>query len=250
MTKENNNQGLIAAIIFAAVVVSGSLIYFGSTLASGTPDLTAEIEKGIEAYVEKQIAEQEAEQQAQNQPATLSEAEVDDDPVLGDPNAPVTMIEFSDYQCPFCRKYYSEAYGKIKENYVDKGLVKIVFRDFPLSFHKDAVPAAIAAECVREQGGDDAYFEMHDALFEAQSGGGTNPLPQDTLDNLAKPFVSDFAAYQECTQSEEAISEVAKDLNDGKNSGVQGTPAFFINGQYVSGAQPFEVFEQVIENEL
>src|SRR3989344_396211 len=106
-----------------------------------------------------------------NQPSAPSvvTASVDDDAVLGDKKAKVTIIEFSDYECPFCGRHFSQTYPLIKSQYVDTGKVKIVFRDFPLnSIHPLAQPAAEAAECVREKGKDEAYWKMHDKIFENQ----------------------------------------------------------------------------------
>ena len=91
---------------------------------------------------------------------------VDDDPVLGDANAKVTVIEFTDFQCPFCGRHFEQTFGQIKENYVDSGKVKYVLRDFPLSFHPHAEEAAEAAECANDQG---KFWEMHDELFSNQA---------------------------------------------------------------------------------
>lgn len=89
----------------------------------------------------------------------------DDDPVLGDANAAVTMVEFSDYECPFCKRFYDDTLAQIKSTYIDTGKLKLVYRDYPLSFHPGAEPAAQAANCAGEQG---KYWEMHDKIFEAQ----------------------------------------------------------------------------------
>jgi len=98
---------------------------------------------------------------------------LDDDAVLGDANAPVTMVEFSDYECPFCKRHFQDAHKQLVENYVNTGKLKIVFRDLPLSFHDPkATEEAVAANCAREQGGDDAYFKFHDAIFEATKSNG------------------------------------------------------------------------------
>ena len=98
---------------------------------------------------------------------------VDNDPVLGKADAPVTMVEFSDYECPFCKRHFQDAHKRLVENYVNTGKLKIVFRDLPLSFHDPkATEEAVVANCAREQGGDDAYFKFHDAIFEATKSNG------------------------------------------------------------------------------
>jgi protein-disulfide isomerase len=176
---------------------------------------------------------------------TLNMAQlVDDDPVLGNPNAPVTIIEFSDYECPFCGRFYSDTLGQIKSQYIDTGKVKFVYRDFPLSFHLQAEPAAIAANCAGEQG---KYFEYHDLIF---SNGGAAGKTQTNYESWATQLGLDVQAWKTCTLDPAQRQEVQKDMADGAAAGVRGTPGFVINGQLVSGAQPFSVFQQIIEAEL
>lgn len=178
-------------------------------------------------------------------------ASADDDPVLGDANAPVEIIEFSDYQCPFCRKFWRETLPSIKSEYIDTGKVKFVYRDFPLdSIHPGATPAAEAAECVRESAGnDEAYFEMHDKIFEEQDKGGqgTVQFSSSNLKQWAKDIGYDI---DECLDSGKFKAEVQKDLRDAQAAGGRGTPYFVINGKPLSGAQPFSAFQQIIEAEL
>ncbi len=191
-------------------------------------------------------------------PTERTEVSEDDDAVLGNKDAPVTIIEFSDYQCPFCRKFWTETLPELKENYIDTGKVKLVYRDFPIdSLHPSAAPAAIAAECVREKEGDEAYFKYHDKIFEEQnildSGSKEGPVTKtvtftnNDLKAWAKEIGYDISS---CLDSNKFKNEVQEDFQDGANSGVQGTPGFFINGRLLSGAQPYSVFEQAIEAEL
>ncbi len=183
---------------------------------------------------------------------------IDDDAILGDKDASVTIIEFSDYQCPFCRKFWTETMPQLKKNYIDTGKVRFVYRDFPLGFHPNAGPAAEAAECAREVGGsDEAYYKMHDKIFQEQNkldGGDPNTGPvQSTvsegwdLKKWAKDLGYDIGS---CLDSGKYTDEVQNDESDGQASGVQGTPGFFINGQPLSGAQPYSVFKQMIDVEL
>ena len=167
---------------------------------------------------------------------------IDDDAVLGDENAKVTMIEFSDYECPFCGRHFEQTYPQIKKEYIDTGKVKLVFRDFPLSFHPQAQKAAEAAECAGEQG---KYFEMHDKLYSNQES-----LSVDNYKKWAKEIGLDTVKFNDCLDSGKMASEIAKDMADGTSYGVKGTPGFFINGKPVSGAQPFSVFKQAIDAEL
>lgn len=169
-------------------------------------------------------------------------ATVDDDAVLGDKDAPVTIIEFSDYECPFCGRHFQQVYPLIKKDYIDTGKAKLVFRDFPLSFHPMAMPSAQAAECVREQGGDEAYWKMHDKLYSNQE-----TLSVANLKKWAGELGYDIDA---CLDSGKYAEEVRGDMADGSAAGVQGTPGFFVNGQMISGAQPYSVFQQAIEAAL
>ncbi len=170
-------------------------------------------------------------------------ASEDDDAIWGDSDAPVTIIEFSDYQCPFCARFWSDTLPQIKSQYIDTGKVKLIYRDFPLtSIHSLAQPSAEAAECVRAEGGDDAYFEYHDEIFANQ--------PSLSVANL-KSWASDMGYdIGECLDSGEFRNEVQADARDAQASGGQGTPYFVINGKPLSGAQPFSAFQQIIESEL
>ncbi|MEK6875517.1 MAG: thioredoxin domain-containing protein [Nanoarchaeota archaeon] len=167
---------------------------------------------------------------------------IDDDAVKGDDNAPVIMVEFSDYECPYCGRHFEQTYSQIIQEYVDTGKVKLVFRDFPLSFHPNAQKAAEAAECAGEQ---NKYWEMHDKLFENQQA-----LSVKDLKQYAKEIGLNTAKFNSCLDSGEMASEVSKDMQDGQAAGISGTPGFIINGQLASGAQPFSVFKQIIDQEL
>lgn len=171
----------------------------------------------------------------------LVEVSIDDDAVLGNEDAPVTIIEFSDFQCPYCKRGW-EAMKQVEEEYVKSGKVKIVFRDFPLAFHDQAEPAAIASECAHEQG---KFWEFHDLLFENQ--GSLNPT---NYKKWAADLGLDTEQFNDCLDSEKYKEEVGKDLVDGQSYGVSGTPAFFVNGKMISGAQPFAAFKQAIEEAL
>ena len=173
---------------------------------------------------------------------TPVDVSVDDDPVLGDKNAPVTIIEFSDYQCPFCGRFYQQTLPQIEENYIKTGKAKLVFRDFPLGFHQYAQKAAEAAEAAGAQG---KYWEMHNKLFENQEA-----LTINDLKGYAADLGLDTAKFNQELDSGKYTKEVQKDLADGSAAGVSGTPSFFINGVNIVGAQPYAAFEQAIEAAL
>jgi protein-disulfide isomerase len=171
----------------------------------------------------------------------------DDDAFLGDADAPVVIVEFSDYQCPYCESFALETMPLIKEKYIDTGLVKLVFRDFPIPSHADAATAAIGAECVAEQGGNEGYFAMHDMLFERTS----EWSYQDGAENIIIGFASELGFdISACISDPAMLDEVEADYIAARSYGVGGTPTFFINGNKLVGAYPFDVFEQLIDAEL
>ena len=181
-----------------------------------------------------------------NIPTGIVDVSADDDPVLGEKDAPVTIIEFSDFQCPFCERFYSQTLEQIKTNYIDTGKVKLIYRDFPLdSIHPMAQKAAEAAECADEQG---KYWEYHDKLFQNQEEWVTTGISK--LKEYAKGLSLDSSKFDKCLDDGKYEDEVAKDFQDGAQAGVQGTPSFFINGKQLSGAQPFAAFQQAIDAEL
>jgi protein-disulfide isomerase len=175
-------------------------------------------------------------------PAQKLDIDLDDDPVLGDPNAPVTIVSFEDYQCPFCGRAHTQSFPQIKSNYIDTGKVKYVFRDFPLSFHPNAQPAAEASECADEQG---KFWEYHDALYANQQ-----TLSPSLYTKLAGDLGLDVDQFTSCFDSGKYREEVQADFQYGGSVGVSGTPTFFINGIKLVGAQPYAAFQQIIEAEL
>ncbi|MFH0836939.1 MAG: DsbA family protein [Candidatus Aenigmatarchaeota archaeon] len=174
----------------------------------------------------------------QNSPQK-TDVSADDDPYIGSENAKVIIVEFSDYQCPYCGKV-EPAVKQIIQTYGDK--IKFVYRDFPLSFHENSEKAAEASECADEQG---KFWQYHDKLFENQ-----NSLNVNNLKEYAKELGLNETKFNECLDSGKYAEEVKKDLQDGTKYGVSGTPAFFINGRLLSGAQPFSAFKQIIDEEL
>ncbi len=213
------------------------------------------------SYLEKNVSgnnssiAQGLDPQAPQQPTGPIEVSVDDDPVMGDPNAPITMIEFVDYECPFCKRFFDETLPQIKSEYIDTGKVKLVMRDLPLDFHQNAHKESQAAECAREQGGDTAYFKYHDEIFKRTISNGTG-LALEELPVIANDLGLNGNALQSCLDSEKYKEEVDKDLADAAAYGANGTPSFFIGksdpsgkfqGIILVGAQPFESFKAAIE---
>lgn len=157
----------------------------------------------------------------------------------GEAGAPITIVEFSDFECPFCGRA-EEAVKKVMEAY--KGKVRLVYRDFPLPFHAKAQKASEAALCAGEQG---KYWEMHETLFANQQA-----LEVSQLKDHAKKVGLEDKKFAECLESGRTASTVDASKKAGEAAGVTGTPAFFINGRPLSGAQPFERFKEIIDTEL
>lgn len=167
--------------------------------------------------------------------------EVGKAPVYGKSDAPVTIIEWSDFECPYCSRA-AETVSEIKKKYGHK--VKIAFKHFPLPMHKDAKPAAEASMCVNDQGSD-KFWKFHDAAFKNQ-----DKLDKDNLEKFAIQAGADKKQYQECLASSKFKSFVEQDMNAGEKLGVRSTPTFFVNGQLLSGALPVDSFSEVIDEEL
>ena len=175
---------------------------------------------------------------------------VDDDPVLGDAKAAVTIIEFGDYQCPSCRLFWRDVEPRLKKEYIDTGKVKLVFRDFPIvQNHPEAIVAAVAAQCAADQG---KYWQYHDKLFREQDNRGDDIIRFKVADlkKWGADLRLDTAAFNQCVDSGRHKDEVAKDYADGEGIGIRGTPTFFVNGRFIGGAQPYPVFKKMIDEEL
>jgi len=173
-------------------------------------------------------------------------------PVLGRADAPVTLVEFSDYQCPFCQRFFATTLLTLKKDYVDTGKVRYVFRDFPLEqLHPQARKAAEAAHCAGEHG---KYWEMHDVLFQNQ-----RALAPPQLGEHARSVGVDGAKFEACLASGRYATRVERGLADGAAVGVQGTPSFvvgktkpgdIVEGTPIRGAQPLETFRRIIDQTL
>jgi protein-disulfide isomerase len=163
-----------------------------------------------------------------------------DDPAKGPATAPVTLVEFSDFQCPYCARV-GPTLKRVEETYGEK--VRIVYRDFPLlQIHNNAAKAAEAGSCAADQG---KFWPLHDKMFENQA-----KLSVPDLKQLAKDAGLDAAAFDQCLDSGKKSAEWNEDLKDGERYGVTGTPAFFVNGRLLGGAASFEKLAEVIDDEL
>jgi protein-disulfide isomerase len=178
--------------------------------------------------------------------AAVVEISADDDPVLGDAHAPVQVIAFMDYECSFCARFYQSTFARLYQDYIAEGNVRFVTRDLPLGFHGRALPAALAASCVRLLSDETTFYQYQDRLMTVHdlSDAGLR-REATTLGVAGKPF-------DECIADPDGTvaAEIAADVADAKAAGVDGTPTFFVNGRKIVGAQPYEVFAAAIDAEL
>lgn len=180
-----------------------------------------------------------AQQDPQPTPSQPVAPVTDQDHILGPKDAKVTLIEYSDFQCPFCARHEPTIQQAMKDFPKD---VRVVYRHYPLSFHQNAQKAAEASECAAKLGGNNAFWAMHAKLFQ-NSEALNGAVNTDFYINLAKDLKIDGAKLKTCIESGETASLVAEDMTSGNNSGVEGTPATFVNGRLVSGAVPYETFK-------
>jgi protein-disulfide isomerase len=231
--------------------ISGTPMFFvdGYPLNGARPfeHFQLAVQYAEEGILADAYAPQEQQAQQPSAPPTPADIEIGDAFVLGDADAPITIVEFTDFQCPFCVRHFQQTYPRIVEEYVEKGTVRYVFKDFPLnSIHPQAAEAAQAARCAGDQG---AFLEMHDVLFQSQTQW-SGQSPTAIFVGFAEDLGLDAGAFEECLTSGKYEDAVDADLDQGLQLGVTGTPAFFINGYLVSGAQPYSLFEQAIASLL
>jgi protein-disulfide isomerase len=248
--KKSTFNGLVVGLI---ILVGVAAFFAGSYTSNFNSEQISEedLDKAL-AKLELKLLQNKLPTQQPSEPVKIS---IDDDPIIGNPDAPITIVEFSDFQCPFCARFNAQTLPSIMEEYIDQGKVKLVFRDFPIqSIHPNALPASVAAECANEQG---KFKEMHDILFEKQ-----NEWNKVSTDD-ALSFFSQYAASMQldqntfdiCLTSGKYIPEIRNDLDDGREYGVSGTPGFFVGNDEIGyvelkGAQPFESFKKVIDAQL
>lgn len=178
---------------------------------------------------------------------TISGVSADDDPYLGPGDAKLTIIEFSDYQCLYCKKYFTETFTLLKRDYIDTGKVKYVFRDFPTNEHPQALIAAMSADCA---GAQDGFWEMHVLLFEGQDEWSYQNNASETFKEFARQLNLDINKFSSCLDGGDFGQEISKDAADGALYKVAFTPTIFVGDKKIVGAQPYEVFSKVIDSEL
>lgn len=167
-------------------------------------------------------------------------------PVQGEPNAPVEVVMFGDFQCPSCKRFETEVLPQLRARYVDQGKVRLVWRNFE-HYGEESVAAAKGAHCAGEQG---KFWEYHDLLYRNQRGIGSGAFNRSSLVGFANELGLKSGSFTSCLDGFKYDGVLAGDYQLARDEGVNGTPGFFINGQYVAGAQPFDTFAAIIDGEL
>lgn len=195
---------------------------------------------------------------AQPVPNTPVKVDISNSPILGDKNATLTLVEFSDYECPFCKKSFDELLPELKKNYISTGKLRLIYKNLPLPFHPNAAKEAEASLCARDQGGDTAFYKYHDQIFTKTTSGGTG-IALDQLPVLAKGVGLNVAQFQKCLDSAKFKALVDKDTAEAQKVGASGTPTWFlgkttsndsVEGTIMVGAQPFSAFKTAIDQQL
>jgi len=230
------------AIVAAAVI--GLLVgYFVGRDAVRTPEsleaTLAQIQSDLDELKSARPAAPAPRRPSGPDPDKIHDVKISDSPFKGSADAEVTIVEFSDFQCPYCGRV-TPTLAKLLEEYPDQ--VRIVYKHLPLSFHKDALPAAKAAVAARRQG---KFWEMHDALFQNQ-----HSLGDETYLEIARDLGLDIERFEQDYRSAAVAAEVAQDMNEARRLGVTGTPGFFVNGRFASGARPYESFKAMVDEAL
>jgi protein-disulfide isomerase len=239
VSENSSSRGtIVAALIVSAAFIGGSIV-----IADALDRTTAQVEVAGESLAGLKVAgaAQPSERPTRRRPDPAQEYKVPvgSAPVRGEESAMITIVEWSDFQCPFCNRA-APTLAKIEEEYGSK--VRLAFKHLPLSIHSKAPGAHAAAEAAHQQG---KFWEMHDKIFENQ-----RDLAPETFERYADELGLDVDQFKKDVKSAEVKKRIDEDMSEAQKLGVTGTPAFFINGRFLSGAQPFENFKRLIDAEL
>jgi len=241
MAGSSGGGSVVAALVLGAAVVVGSLVVKDAlddqtAVLGGMQESLGQIQDAVGSGGPRGAA---ARPDARPDPAQKVEIPLGDSPVRGPAEADVTIVEYSDFQCPFCARALPTL-NQIRSTYGDR--VNLVYKHLPLRIHPEAPGAAAAAEAARLQG---RFWEMHDKIFA-----GHTELSDAKYVQWARELGLDMERFESDRKSEAVRARIARDEAEADRLGVSGTPAFFINGRFLSGAQPFDAFKRVIDEEL
>ncbi len=244
---DNTSAGtslIVAALILGLAIVAGAFVVKGS-LDAGVAELAEvrtaldDVQSAIESAGAPAPTRQAAARPRRPDPRKRYDIDVGPSPARGPKNAPVTIVEWSDFQCPFCRRV-GPTLDQIEKEYGDQ--VRIAFKHYPLSIHPKAPAAHAAAEAAHQQG---KFWEMHDKIFANQA-----QMSPEKYEEYAQELGLDLAKFRKDRDSAQTKARVDGDAKAASGLGVTGTPAFFVNGRFLNGAQPFGSFKRLIDEEL
>jgi len=244
MKLQATSLGIGAGVAVVAIIAA----FFAFNIISEEKQLTFD---QIESPKQETILEQAESLKKEPQKIHASVLIENGSPYLGDPAAPITLVEFGDYQCFFCNKFFHTTEPDIITNYVETGKVKIIFKDFTI-IGPDSTSAAHAAHCADDQG---KFWEYHDILYNNWTGENNGWASSENLHRFAQNVGLDINEFSECMESEIHNPLIAASVEDAKTLGLRGTPGFFVIGVdnqiiKIPGAQPYSVFESIFDSEL
>ena len=223
-----NSYSIPISILIAGLMISGSIMYKGDSTATQTAQI-GNTDPETPKVVETSIQE--------------------NDRILGDPDAKIEIVEYSDFQCPYCRLFWQNAYQDIKRDYIDTGKAYLVYRHLPLDIHPVANITAQASECAGEQ---NKFWQFHDIVFAKQAELGENTIDygRTEIEQWASEIEINMDSFNKCLDEERYAKKIEQDIASANEYGLRGTPSLAINGQLIIGAQPYSVFKSVIEEKL
>lgn len=237
-TTQSSTEDTVSRTMFNYVVVAATFLMVGIMIGG----LTFGNNSGIDEVTLRRALNDAVAAAGGNESALVDMTLMaDDDPYIGDEDAPIVIVEFSAYACPYCGRHFTETLEPLLENYGEH--IRYVYRDFPIINTQISQPASLAANCANEQG---RFWEYHDMIFNNQQSLGSPTF----LLQAATELDLDMDAFTECLDEERYAGEVEGDYVDGILNNISGTPAFYVNGQFLSGALPYEVFERAVLLEL
>jgi len=241
LTKKNTKQTLHIPSLTIGAIISGiciAIVLFGME----------DVSESSEPLIEKQLIEEPKEPMQITQEVLFDNGS----PILGNPNAPITIVEFGDYQCHFCNVYYHNTEHKIFKEYVSTGKVNAIFKDYTI-IGADSTTAALGAHCAAEQG---KFWEYHNTLYDNYGGENNGWAGQESIFRFAEQIGLNMDEFIDCNLDERYYEKISSSNNDARILGITGTPAFYIINmenqkyQFISGAQPYETFEKIFNSML
>lgn len=247
MFNKLQSKGLIVAIVFSSLIVSGSLVFLGFQISSSNQ--ASLLDSDLED-LRKLVAEDNLPEPTAPKVGKVVPVDPNKDHIRGDLNAEISVIEYSDFECPFCKKVHPTLQQVVDEY---DGKVNWVYRHYPLPFHDPlATQQAIATECAAEQGGNDAFWKYTDLIFERSTSGG-NGMKTEQLPEIAAEIGLNKQAFETCLKSGKYDEHIRTEMSEGSQAGVSGTPGNIVinnttnESRLISGAQPFGSFKAAID---